>query len=136
MPLYAWVCHSCHTTNPADSEACGACGCPAVASVAEIEEAKTGVKQPPRLSRKLAGSAARRNCVASFVEEASRLCPPSNAGGRCSLRLERHILFLTWCRAHRAWHRPRRRSLVQPSQGAAVCLAGQLSVASSPKIAA
>jgi hypothetical protein len=52
MPLYAWVCHSCHTTNPADSEACGACGCPAVASVAEIEEAKTGVKQPPRLSRK------------------------------------------------------------------------------------
>lgn len=52
MPLYAWVCHSCHATNPAGSEACGACGCPAVASVADIEEAKTGVKQPPRLSRK------------------------------------------------------------------------------------
>ncbi|MCE1239495.1 MAG: hypothetical protein LWW83_06180 [Azonexaceae bacterium] len=52
MALYAWVCHSCKTTNPAGSEACGACGCPAVASVAEIEEAKTGVKQPPRLSRK------------------------------------------------------------------------------------
>lgn len=52
MPLYAWVCHSCYATNPAGSEACGACGCPAVASVADIEEAKTGVKQPPRLSRK------------------------------------------------------------------------------------
>lgn len=52
MPLYAWLCHSCHATNPAGSEVCGACGCPAVASVADIEEAKTGVKQPPRLSRK------------------------------------------------------------------------------------
>jgi len=52
MPLYVWVCHSCHASNPAGFEACGACGCPAVASVADIEEAKTGVKQAPRLSRK------------------------------------------------------------------------------------
>lgn len=52
MPLYAWVCHSCHTTNPAGSEGCGACGCPAVLNVADIEEAKTGVKQQSRLSRK------------------------------------------------------------------------------------
>ncbi len=51
MPLYAWVCHSCRATNLAGSEACGACGCPAIASAADIEEAKTGVKQPPRLSR-------------------------------------------------------------------------------------
>ena len=52
MPLYAWVCHSCHATNPAGTEACGAYECPAVASVADIKKAKTGVKQPPRLSRK------------------------------------------------------------------------------------
>lgn len=52
MPLYAWVCHACHATNPAGSGACGVCGCPAVACIADIEEAKTGVKQPPRLSRK------------------------------------------------------------------------------------
>lgn len=52
MPLYSWICHSCHATNPAGSEGCATCGCPAVASVADIEEAKTGVKQPPRLSRK------------------------------------------------------------------------------------
>lgn len=52
MPHYAWVCHSCHATNPAGLEACGTCGCPAVASAADIEEAKTGVKRPPRLSRK------------------------------------------------------------------------------------
>ena len=51
-PDYAWVCHSCHGTNPAGFETCGACGCPALASAPEIEEAKTGVKQPPRLSRK------------------------------------------------------------------------------------
>lgn len=52
MPHYAWVCHSCHATNSAGLEACGTCGCPAVASAADIEEAKTGVKRPPRLSRK------------------------------------------------------------------------------------
>lgn len=52
MPHFDWVCHSCHATNPTVSEACGACGCPALASVADIEEAKTGVKQQPRLSRK------------------------------------------------------------------------------------
>ena len=52
MPAYAWICHSCHATNPAGSEACCVCRCPAVASNADIEEAKTGVKQPPRLSRK------------------------------------------------------------------------------------
>lgn len=52
MPHYVWVCHSCHATNPAGSEICGACGCPAIASAADIEEAKTGVKRPPRLSRK------------------------------------------------------------------------------------
>lgn len=52
MPLYAWICHSCNTTNPTGSEACRACECPAVASVADIEEAKSGVKQKPRLSRK------------------------------------------------------------------------------------
>lgn len=52
MPDYDWVCHSCHASNPKGSEACGACGCPALASVADIKEAKTGVKQQPRLSRK------------------------------------------------------------------------------------
>lgn len=52
MPNYDWVCHSCHATNSTGSEACGACGCPALASVADIKEAKTGVKQQPRLSRK------------------------------------------------------------------------------------
>lgn len=52
MPHYDWVCHSCHATNPTGSEACGACGCPALARVADIEEAKTGVKHQPRLSRK------------------------------------------------------------------------------------
>jgi hypothetical protein len=52
MPRYAWVCHSCHATNPAASEACSSCGFPAVASLADIEEAKAGVKRPPRLSRK------------------------------------------------------------------------------------
>ena len=52
MPHYVWVCHACHAANPAESEICGACGCPATASAADIEEAKTGVKRPPRLSRK------------------------------------------------------------------------------------
>jgi len=52
MPQYDWVCHSCNTTNPTGSEACGTCGCPALASVADIEEAKTGVKQKPPISRK------------------------------------------------------------------------------------
>jgi len=52
MPHYAWVCHSCQVINPAGSETCSTCCCPALASASEIEEAKTGVKQPPRLSRK------------------------------------------------------------------------------------
>jgi len=52
MPGYTWVCHSCKETNGPGSQACQACGFPAAATAAEIEAAATGIKRPPRPSRK------------------------------------------------------------------------------------
>jgi hypothetical protein len=65
MPRYTWVCHSCKQPNRAGTEICGSCGLPAVATGAEIEEAITGVKSPPRLSRK-EWQATRRRDIASL----------------------------------------------------------------------
>ena len=52
MPDYSWVCHSCKNSNPPATQVCQTCGFPAVASGAEIQEAITGIKNPPRQSRK------------------------------------------------------------------------------------
>lgn len=52
MTEYAWVCHSCKAVNIPGESACRACGYPAEATGAEIEEAVTGIKQAPALSRK------------------------------------------------------------------------------------
>lgn len=52
MPDYTWVCHSCKATNQPDEEICRRCGFPAVATGSEIDEAVTGVKRQPELSRK------------------------------------------------------------------------------------
>jgi hypothetical protein len=52
MAGYAWVCHSCKAVNSPGENACRNCGFPAVATGSEIEEAVTGIKQPPSLSKK------------------------------------------------------------------------------------
>lgn len=65
MPDYIWICHACKKSNPSGTEVCGSCGFPAVASAVEIEEAVTGIKRPPRLSRK-EWQAARHSDIASL----------------------------------------------------------------------
>lgn len=52
MHDYAWVCHSCKAVNDPGDIACRACGFPAEATGGQIQEAVTGIKQPPPLSRK------------------------------------------------------------------------------------
>jgi len=52
MAGYVWVCHSCKAVNSPGDGACRNCGFPAVATGGEIEEAVTGVRQLPALSRK------------------------------------------------------------------------------------
>lgn len=65
MPAYNWVCHTCKKSNPSGTEVCESCGFPAVANGVEIGEAITGVKSPPRLSRK-EWLAVRRSDIASM----------------------------------------------------------------------
>ncbi|MGE5492255.1 MAG: hypothetical protein ACM31P_13310 [Actinomycetota bacterium] len=52
MPDYTWICHSCKATDQPGEEICRRCGFPAVATGSEIDEAVTGVKRQPALSRK------------------------------------------------------------------------------------
>ncbi|WP_234085619.1 hypothetical protein [Azonexus sp. R2A61] len=52
MAGYAWVCHSCKAVNNPGESTCQYCGFASVATGAEIEEAVTGIKQPPALSKK------------------------------------------------------------------------------------
>lgn len=52
MPDYTWLCHSCKMPNQPGNEICRQCGLPALATGAEIDEAVTGIKRQPALSRK------------------------------------------------------------------------------------